>query len=126
MQGMRKPKLFWVSAAAPLVSVILSTLLVTLFRSKLHSIATVRLIAQDYYRLRCFIDTLNCKFYQIFCFLDWSFGKRFESTIIKHALFSWKISWSRYQDWHHNWNIISHRKFHAQLGCTIQLHVTLD
>ncbi|GKA90724.1 probable sulfate transporter 3.4 [Tanacetum coccineum] len=39
--GMRKPKLFWVSAAAPLVSVILSTLLVTLFRSKLHSIATI-------------------------------------------------------------------------------------
>ncbi|KAJ0440770.1 putative SLC26A/SulP transporter, STAS domain, sulfate anion transporter, STAS domain superfamily [Helianthus annuus] len=39
--GMRKPKLFWVSAAAPLASVILSTLLVTLFRSKLHGIATI-------------------------------------------------------------------------------------
>ncbi|KAI3759670.1 hypothetical protein L6452_07656 [Arctium lappa] len=39
--GMRKPKLFWVSAAAPLASVILSTLLVTLFRSKLHDIATI-------------------------------------------------------------------------------------
>ncbi|MFS7974245.1 putative SLC26A/SulP transporter, STAS domain, sulfate anion transporter, STAS domain superfamily [Helianthus anomalus] len=39
--GMRKPKLFWVSAAAPLTSVVLSTVLVTLFRSKLHSIATI-------------------------------------------------------------------------------------
>ncbi|KAI3727220.1 hypothetical protein L1987_67031 [Smallanthus sonchifolius] len=39
--GMRKPKLFWVSAAAPLVSVVLSTLLVTLFKSKLHGIATI-------------------------------------------------------------------------------------
>ncbi|KAI7736420.1 hypothetical protein M8C21_016093 [Ambrosia artemisiifolia] len=39
--GMRKPKLFWISAAAPLASVILSTLLVTLFRSKLHGIATI-------------------------------------------------------------------------------------
>ncbi|XP_024969369.1 probable sulfate transporter 3.4 [Cynara cardunculus var. scolymus] len=39
--GMRKPKLFWVSAAAPLASVILSTLLVTLFRSKLHGVATI-------------------------------------------------------------------------------------
>ncbi|KAL8250161.1 hypothetical protein R6Q59_033854 [Mikania micrantha] len=39
--GMRKPKLFWVSAAAPLVSVVLSTILVTLFRSKLQGIAII-------------------------------------------------------------------------------------
>ncbi|KAK1422463.1 hypothetical protein QVD17_25598 [Tagetes erecta] len=39
--GMRKPKLFWISAAAPLASVIISTLLVTVFRSKLHGIATI-------------------------------------------------------------------------------------
>ncbi|KAD2806191.1 hypothetical protein E3N88_39568 [Mikania micrantha] len=44
--GMRKPKLFWVSAAAPLASVILSTLLVTLFRSKLHDIATIGHLAK--------------------------------------------------------------------------------
>ncbi|KVI05997.1 STAS domain-containing protein [Cynara cardunculus var. scolymus] len=46
--GMRKPKLFWVSAAAPLASVILSTLLVTLFRSKLHGVATVSTITSNY------------------------------------------------------------------------------
>ncbi|KAJ0595254.1 putative SLC26A/SulP transporter [Helianthus annuus] len=39
---MRKPKLFWVSAAAPLASVILSTVVVALFESNLTTIATVR------------------------------------------------------------------------------------
>ncbi|XP_076908401.1 putative sulfate transporter 3.4 [Bidens hawaiensis] len=39
--GMKKPKLFWVSAAAPLTSVVVSTVLVTLFKSKLHVIATI-------------------------------------------------------------------------------------
>lgn len=38
---MRKPKLFWVSAAAPLTSVILSTLLVFLIKSKAHGISTI-------------------------------------------------------------------------------------
>lgn len=37
----RNPKLFWVSAAAPLTSVILSTLLVFLLKSKIHGIATI-------------------------------------------------------------------------------------
>lgn len=44
IQSMRKPKLFWVSAATPLTSVILSTILVVLFKSKLHGIQTVRVI----------------------------------------------------------------------------------
>ncbi|KAL4559972.1 hypothetical protein LXL04_032120 [Taraxacum kok-saghyz] len=39
--GLRKPKLFLISAAAPLTSVILSTLLVALFKSQLHNIATI-------------------------------------------------------------------------------------
>ncbi|KAL7618161.1 hypothetical protein Lser_V15G01335 [Lactuca serriola] len=39
--GLRKPKLFWISAAAPLTLVILSTLIVALFKSKLHNIATI-------------------------------------------------------------------------------------
>ncbi|PWA56752.1 SLC26A/SulP transporter [Artemisia annua] len=39
--GLRKPKLFWVSAAAPLASVILSTFLVALFISKLPNMATI-------------------------------------------------------------------------------------
>ncbi|XP_015933380.1 probable sulfate transporter 3.4 [Arachis duranensis] len=39
--SLRKPKLFWVSAAAPLTSVILSTILVFLLRHKAHQIAII-------------------------------------------------------------------------------------
>ncbi|KAL6959119.1 putative sulfate transporter 3.4 [Sarracenia purpurea var. burkii] len=39
--SMMKPKLFWISAAAPLTSVVLSTLVVYLLRSKLHGILTI-------------------------------------------------------------------------------------
>lgn len=42
MQSMGNPKLFWISAATPLTSVILSTALVACLRSKLHGIQTVR------------------------------------------------------------------------------------
>ncbi|KAG5537658.1 hypothetical protein RHGRI_024938 [Rhododendron griersonianum] len=41
-ESRRKPELFWVSAAAPLTSVIFSTLIVYLFRSNVHGIPTVR------------------------------------------------------------------------------------
>jgi hypothetical protein len=40
-QSMRKPKLFWVSAGAPLVSVILSTILVFAFKAQHHGISVV-------------------------------------------------------------------------------------
>ncbi|KAJ1404093.1 sulfate anion transporter, conserved site [Sesbania bispinosa] len=39
--SLKKPKLFWVSAAAPLTSVILSTLLVFLLKNKAHNIAII-------------------------------------------------------------------------------------
>ncbi|XP_010487443.1 PREDICTED: probable sulfate transporter 3.4 isoform X1 [Camelina sativa] len=39
--SMRKPKLFWISAAAPLASVIISTLLVYLIRSKTQAISYI-------------------------------------------------------------------------------------
>ncbi|KAK7389541.1 hypothetical protein VNO78_24676 [Psophocarpus tetragonolobus] len=39
--SMKKPKLFWVSAAAPLTSVILSTILVFFLRNKTHKIAII-------------------------------------------------------------------------------------
>ncbi|KAG6655147.1 probable sulfate transporter 3.3 [Carya illinoinensis] len=39
--SMRKPKLFWVSAGAPLVSVILSTLLVFAFKANHHGISVI-------------------------------------------------------------------------------------
>ncbi|XP_022843864.1 probable sulfate transporter 3.4 [Olea europaea var. sylvestris] len=39
--SIRKPKLFWVSAAAPLASVILSTILIVCLKSKVHGIQTI-------------------------------------------------------------------------------------
>ncbi|CAA0834636.1 Probable sulfate transporter 3.4 [Striga hermonthica] len=39
--SIRKPNLFWISAAAPLASVVLSTILVACFKSKLHMIQTI-------------------------------------------------------------------------------------
>ncbi|KAI9110210.1 hypothetical protein K1719_018652 [Acacia pycnantha] len=39
--SLKKPKLFWVSAAAPLTSVIMSTVLVFLLRDKAHGIAII-------------------------------------------------------------------------------------
>ncbi|KAK4484160.1 hypothetical protein RD792_011381 [Penstemon davidsonii] len=41
MQGMRKPKLFWVSAGAPLLTVILSTLLVFALKAQNHGISVI-------------------------------------------------------------------------------------
>ncbi|XP_073006335.1 probable sulfate transporter 3.3 [Typha latifolia] len=38
---MRRPKLFWVSAGAPLASVILSTLIVFIFKAENHGISTI-------------------------------------------------------------------------------------
>ncbi|KAL2332394.1 hypothetical protein Fmac_019975 [Flemingia macrophylla] len=40
-ESLKKPKLFWVSAAAPLTSVILSTILVFLLRNKTHQISVI-------------------------------------------------------------------------------------
>ncbi|KAK2432538.1 putative sulfate transporter 3.4 [Trifolium repens] len=39
--SLKKPKLFWISAAAPLTSVILSTILVFSMRNKIHKIAII-------------------------------------------------------------------------------------
>ncbi|WCJ40709.1 sulfate transporter 3 4 [Euphorbia peplus] len=39
--SMKKPKLFWISAAAPLTSVIISTLILFCFKSKIHGISFI-------------------------------------------------------------------------------------
>lgn len=41
MQSMKKPKLFWVSAGAPLLSVVVSTLIVFVLRADRHGISVV-------------------------------------------------------------------------------------
>ncbi|KAL0816807.1 hypothetical protein Bca101_073251 [Brassica carinata] len=40
-ESMRKPKLFWISAASPLASVVISTLLVYVIRDKTHAISFI-------------------------------------------------------------------------------------
>ncbi|MQL74246.1 hypothetical protein Taro_006596 [Colocasia esculenta] len=40
-ESLRRPKLFWVSAAAPLASVILSTLVVYIFKAQKHGVQTI-------------------------------------------------------------------------------------
>lgn len=42
MQSLKWPELFWVSACAPLASVIISTLVVFLFKAENHGISIVR------------------------------------------------------------------------------------
>lgn len=46
MQGRRKKKLFWVSAIAPLISVILSTLIVFLSRADKHGVKIVKQVKE--------------------------------------------------------------------------------
>ncbi|RVW47596.1 putative sulfate transporter 3.4 [Vitis vinifera] len=41
LTSLKRPKLFWISAAAPLTSVILSTLLVYLLKSELHGVSVI-------------------------------------------------------------------------------------
>ncbi|KAJ9688478.1 hypothetical protein PVL29_014242 [Vitis rotundifolia] len=41
LTSLKRPKLFWISAAAPLTSVILSTLLVYLLKSELHGVSEI-------------------------------------------------------------------------------------
>lgn len=120
IQSMRRPKLFWVSAAAPLTSVILSTLLVFLLKSKLHGISIVRTTNLAYK----FPDVNQQKISEnssfplliayknwIFWHADWSLTKGSESTFIKYAILPWLLSCSCYQNWHYNWNPISHCKW---------------
>lgn len=110
MQNMRNPKFFWISAATPLASVILSTILVVLFKSKLHGVQTVRelvfLIQTFYVYMVFWID---------FFPTDWAFAKGFESTFIKHVIFSRSLFRHCYQNWHCNWNLISNCKLSLSL-----------
>ena len=56
MQSMKKPKLFWVSAGAPLLSVIVSTLIVFVSRADRHGISVVS------FPLPSYITNLLCLF----------------------------------------------------------------
>lgn len=95
-QSIKKPKLFWISAAAPLTSVILSTLLVFLLRTKVPRIAVVR---TDIIKLQIgtpkLIPTRIVIYNQLLIssfgvlYIDWSFARGLESSISEHAVLFW-------------------------------------
>lgn len=101
---MRKPKLFWISAASPLASVIISTLLVYLIRSKTQAISYVRTILT---RLTNVTVKTQTKRDSIFI-ADWTFTKGFESTFIKHVVLQWYSSCSCHQNRYHHWDSFSY------------------
>jgi sulfate transporter 3 len=57
--SMKKPKLFWVSAGAPLLSVIVSTLLVFVFRAERHGISVVSFLLPKPILCFCFFVLQN-------------------------------------------------------------------
>lgn len=119
IQSMRRPKLFWVSAAAPLTSVILSTLLVFFLKSKVPGISIVRTSTLSYkfpdknqYMSEKSFLFRSMNLHKLnFWHTDWSLTKGSESTFIKYAVLPWLLSCSCYQNWHCNWNLISHCKW---------------
>ena len=87
VQSMKRPKLFWVSAGAPLVSVIVSTLLVFASKANNHGISVVSsCMNYEYpqtekvrnYLVKCF--TIITKVFNWFCLADWKITRRIEPT----------------------------------------------
>ncbi|KAE8657549.1 putative sulfate transporter 3.4 [Hibiscus syriacus] len=58
-KSIKKPKLFWVSAAAPLTSVILSTLLIFCIKPKAHGISIIDHLQEGSFRF-CSSGTRHC------------------------------------------------------------------
>lgn len=72
MQGMRRPKLFWVGAGAPLATVVLSTVIAYLIKAENHGISTVRILLNGYKNsyLLYFLD-YSSDFDFCFCFMEY-------------------------------------------------------
>ena len=78
---MRKPKLFWISAASPLASVVISTLLVYVIRDKTHAISFVSTF------LTRLVEIEMTKAHRDSIFdADWPSAKGFESSFSKHVV----------------------------------------
>lgn len=109
LQSIKKPSLFWVSAGAPLVSVILATLVVFASKAQHHGISVVSL---------CSLFAMLSTFWFQFCLtifmddvLDWKIARRVESSFMEHVTFSWKPLGTSYEDWAHNRHYFSDCKF---------------
>jgi sulfate transporter 3 len=65
IQSTKRPKLFWVSAGAPLASVIISTLIVFLFKAEKHGISVVSISIRIFIEENTFffVSKLNVFFF---------------------------------------------------------------
>lgn len=107
LQSIKKPKLFWVSAGAPLASAILSTLLVFAFKAQDHGISVVSLM--------CFNTSFQVHstlIFLMFCFLksDWETTRRTESSIMEHVAFPWKLLRPGNKNWARDGHNFTHCK----------------
>lgn len=121
VQSMKRPKLFWVSAGAPLVSVIVSTLLVFASKANNHGISVVSsCMNYEYpqtekvrnYLVKCF--TIITKVFNWFCLADWKITRRIEPTFMAHVALPWHPPGTGIENRACHWHFIPHCKFLCQ------------
>lgn len=117
MQSMRRPKLFWVSAGAPLVSVIISTLLVFAFKLQLHGISTVG-VSGSLTKFNSFLSPFCWlwiygvfSLFVFFLWLDWKITRRVKSSFMELAAVPWKPPGIGDQNRAYYWHHLPHCKF---------------
>lgn len=123
VQGTKRPKLFWVSAGAPLVSVILSTLLVFAFKAQHHGISVVSCLLGSHLsnKIKIKLKTalhINCLLFiglnvhhAIFSVTDWKTARRVKSSFVEHAEISWKPPGTSNENRTHHWHYFPHCKY---------------
>lgn len=123
VQGTKRPKLFWVSAGAPLVSVILSTLLVFAFKAQHHGISVVSCLLGSHLsnKIKIKLKTalhINCLLFiglnvhhAIFSVTDWETARRVKSSFVEHAEISWKPPGTSNENRTHHWHYFPHCKY---------------
>ena len=115
-QSMKKPRLFWVSAGAPLVSVILSTILVFAFKAQRQGISVVSFRVPF-----CCLSPLHEIMLLIArpsrCLSDWKVTRRAKPSLMEHVAFSWKLPWTGCKNWPCYWHHFPHCEvlFYLQL-----------
>lgn len=126
MQSIKKPKLFWVSAGAPLLCVIISTLLVFAIKGQNHGISVVSInwIPTYYFILKIITLTLEFFLWTSYwcCLLDWQIATRDKSSFMEYVALSWKSLRPSYENRAYHWHFVSHCKlnvFFSKLGVII-------
>lgn len=114
VQSMRRPELFWMSAGAPLVSVILSTILVFAFKAQRHGISVVLYSVSSQVLVNSYVGTVLIRDHIMFMFmssvdfLDWEITRRPQPSLLGPVAFPWQLSGSCDQDWTHHRHHLPH------------------